>query len=219
MEFWPPCGVGRFSDAPLVRVPCPLTPGGMWGAAEVVHLFVVVVNRWRRTPEMIPSIVKSRSLETGGSRGSGELWAGVKMAGLVKFRPLAKLRGSPLINEIRRSVECWRSLAVKIRGFFIESGGTVFKIVSWGSVVVKEPPRGGDPVIIVFIWGVKILPLSIKLIFVELSLTWWWPPPGRIRVWRERGSKIGGTWVKIRGSGSEIGGAWSEILLTRRLET
>lgn len=178
MEFWPPRGVGRFSDAPLVRVPCPLTPGGVWGAAEVVDRFVMVVNGWRRTPEMIPSIVKSRPLETGGSRGSGEVWAGVKIAGLVKFRPLAKLRGSPLVNEIRRSVEHWRSLAVKIRGLFIESGGTVFKIVSRGSVVVKESPRGGDPVIIVVTWGVEILPLSIKLIFVEHSLTWWWAPPG-----------------------------------------
>jgi hypothetical protein len=207
VEFWPPGVVGRLPDAPFVWVPRPLSLGVLWGAAEIVHHLIVMVNMRGRTPEIIAPFVKSRPLEIGVSRGS-EFWVvGVKLVWSVKIRSLVKMRGSPLVGEIRVSIE-QGSIAVQTWGTFIKPGGTTFKSVSRGTIITKRS-SGGNTAIIVLSQVVKIIFLSIKLILLEFNIAW--SPSVGIRMRLERGSKIRGTWLKIGGTLTKIRGTWLKI--------
>jgi hypothetical protein len=209
-------------DAPFVWVPRPLSLGVLWGAAEIVHHLIVMVNMRGRTPEIIAPFVKSRPLEIGVSRGS-EFWVvGVKLVWSVKIRSLVKMRGSPLVGEIRVSIE-QGSIAVQTWGTFIKPGGTTFKSVSRGTIITKRS-SGGNTAIIVLSQVVKIIFLSIKLILLEFNIAW--SPSVGIRMRLERGSKIRGTWLKIGGTLTKIRGTWlkfrragSEIVFMEGLET
>lgn len=97
-------------------------------------------NWWGCPPEIIPIEDVTWSLKVGDR--SGKLGGFREFVRSVEIDSLLKEGGPPDFSvKFGGSVKFRRSL-VKIGGSFIVSGGTGFKIISRGSLVMEKSPRG-----------------------------------------------------------------------------